>query len=497
MKFKHPMHDDFLNENALALMKLEELAKKAIFLYNTFRKKKEDKDYGGNYRNNITDPEFSGKLFVNTINVINNTPDIYLYTIDPNQPKRLIHFYGNYKIGDRSRMQLAEDVENSMSMITTDENKTLSFDLDKHIQITQRILPQTRGIESTFIEDDAHMILFDVNMLLIRMISNPTMAGLSISNDSLEDGIVTCMFNKLLMFNFLKPKLSRMISNIVMHHKKGDREYFDYKNIANCLYAYKLWYNSVNCLDCLDLDKTMENTMDLIDNMSRTFNATQAVHDSYSIIHDKIINEHMDKLRHVDSKLKKFMNEYNLRAQNYIHNYCTKRSQSIKNHKYGINVSYGIESINALPLLTSLGYQIEPSNNKALFDIIGAESLAPGDKHFEAYKKTTRINILKELTPAERKVYTNCENDVIRLKSDSIACNSEVSKGTILKRAEALGKIILIEINKTKNEELVTLLSLLDNERIEIQTDLANRDIAKERNSMLYGMQITKNNWNY
>lgn len=132
--------------------------------------------------------------------------------------------------------------------------------------------------------------------------------------------------------------------------------------------------------------------------------------------------------------------------------------------------------------------------NAGMFSIIGMEA---DDGKFDAYKRKTRAELLKMLTDKERSSYTKLESEITRYRSDSINAKDATRKNALFIRSRGLGKIIALEIGKTKNEFYIDLLTSLDEARYDIDTTLSKRDFNREKNTRMYGQIIPSGDWDY
>ena len=500
MKFKHPNEDQFMEENSMGISKLTIIANDAIKLFNEFRDTNERR-----YIENINEDKFKDLMFPETINALEKyKPECLLpaLTVDrfSNDLAR-IHIYGNYKIGDRSKYDIYEDIMNHMKYDEVLNTKV--FDMNSVIQVGFNISPlKSSALDLVTVQP----FCIDVNTTLVRYMKSEEYIK---HEAEVNNSILQTIFNKVLMFAILAKDYERVLSEYVdvdtrvfdnMGTNVGAMDTTDIRCIIKALYIYKIWYNIVNRLDESSFEESIGNIMDLIDQMSRTFNYTQAIRDSYNMIHSKLIIGVYDEPRYPDRYIEKAFRRYQQAITTYFKT-ASGRIAGNFNHYGKYTVKVGVESLAANTLLDSIGFnrniKNEINSQKAIMTMIGAENVQAATKEFDDYKRKTRGSIIARLNPKERSTYLRLESDVIRLRAQAINVNTTFAQQTVLKRAEAVGKLLVFEMNSSTNEDFITMLSVLDTERFAIQTELANRDIFKERNSRLYGQQITRNNWDY
>lgn len=130
--------------------------------------------------------------------------------------------------------------------------------------------------------------------------------------------------------------------------------------------------------------------------------------------------------------------------------------------------------------------------------IIGMENVKHDDPKFAEYKRKTRMKLLMQLRGDERTRYVKLENELMQLKGEVMNVHTPEAKKVILKKIGMMGDIINVEVNRSRiTDTMRDLLTLLDDDRYEMQSQLSGRDIVKERNTRLYGQLKTTNRWDY
>ena len=137
-------------------------------------------------------------------------------------------------------------------------------------------------------------------------------------------------------------------------------------------------------------------------------------------------------------------------------------------------------------------------DKSASYNFFGMETyLKPTDPKFAEFRRKERQEIMAKLTSNERKRYTDIENDFILLKTEVSNAATEDTQKVLVKRCAMLRDVINLELDRTNNEYLATLLYALDSDVFSLQSDLSDRNIFKERNTRLYGVVKPNGKWDY
>ena len=83
------------------------------------------------------------------------------------------------------------------------------------------------------------------------------------------------------------------------------------------------------------------------------------------------------------------------------------------------------------------------------------------------------------------------------LKAEVANAHSQDTQHVLLKRCAMLRDVIELELDRTNNEYLATILLALSSDIFAMQNALSDRNIFKERNTRLYGQLKTTNKWDY
>lgn len=501
MKCKHPNFQQFIKENGTGLEKIKTIASDAIKLYNSLA----SDEISQTIDNVMSSDEARNLLAECTINTMESfkkrVAPAYVNRIKPCEKcgeLAKINIYGSLKIGDRGKYEIYDDIKNHM--IYDDIAKRPIFNMYNCVQIGVK-LKELKRSSSTL--EWLNGICLDVNATLVRYFNSEEYYK---NEAEVNMSLLSTIFNRIILFQLLYNDFRRvLIDNIEPLYGEfkmnNITQTIDIRFVLKVLMIYKLWYNIVNGLDESNFECSVSELLDLVDNnMARTFNATQAIHDGFITMYNRLVITKGDEMRHPDKYLFKLMNQYNKAVSTYFTtNVHRGQGAYYKSNNYTITV--GVESVSAENLIRSLGYE-EGGNNyvgkeKGLFGFLGTESMQANTKQFDEFRRKTRAEIISKLEPNERRIFMQLESDVIRLRSQAMAVNTVVGQQTALKRCEAVAKLIMMEMNRSKNDTFIVLLSTLDSERLTVQTELANRDILKERNTRLYGQEITRNEWNY
>lgn len=493
----HPNMEQFLRENQYGMKKIEELAERACEMYNAINGEV-IRDNRTGVIDRITECEFREYLTPKVIDMItgkyNNRPLQYIHECPDCGKRAKIHIYGYLKLGSKSTGELAADAQ--ARYVKDEKTGGFFFDIDSMISAGPKVKPLMRGVEALKYVD-GNRIVFDIDALLIRALNS---SNAILNQEDVDKAILTIMLNRIFVVMLTRLDLSCMIENCLkMKHGEIDSDRSkntDLREILKAVFIYRTWYNAINDINDIDVDKSVDNILDLVDLASKSFNATQAIPDVFNTIHSKIMSGVMDVRRYPDRVVEKSM-EYYRKAMNY---YSFRDDNGRRSH--GAHVSrkavIGVESVVAEDFFNSLGTSATLRDKKrASLSLLGIESIQTSTKEFDEFKRKSRGAILAKLTSDERMSYVKYESDVMKFRSEAIGCRTDFSKSTILRRGETIAKLIQLEMSKQHSEEYMTLMGMLDSERLAIQTELANRDLYKERNTMLNGTIATKHEWDY
>ena len=407
----------------------------------------------------------------------------------PENSPILLHIYGNLKLGERSQGQLLDDMQEHFRY--SERHKTSNFDLDSCIQVGLSLVSNSRNI--LYFPDEPGYVCFDVSAVLVRVLNGST----SLANaETYENALVSVMYNKLITLGGSICNFQRIVANKVTMPEDivaGNWQSGDLKEVLTALFIYKAWYNAINGFDD-DFDKTVDDIVELVDLAAKSFNATQAITDVYNTIHTKLQIRGINARRRPDVVIDAIMDFYRTAS-----NYYSYRSLNGRRAHAGISrsVSISTESVLYEKMLSSFG--VESIKEEPATKFLGFESTTTSSREYDDFKRSTRAYILSKLSNDERKVFIKYESDLLKYKSECIGCKTEFTQNVLLKKGETYGKLINMELGRDNiSENLSRLLSMLDTERVNIQGALADRNLFKERNTMLNGhIGSLKDEWTY
>lgn len=507
---KHDNKTDFISENREAIQRIATIIGEAYALLNELRGVNAEDMYNfvTNHERikNIVSPStliifknMSGTTvtsnpLIRLRGIANSSSTDVMYYLDNIMDQ--FHVYGNMKTGERAKLELMSDLNNSL--VFDEVLQRQAFNLDNHIQV---------GIDlSKIIDTDdvfrSPYLKIDIDALLVRYFQSEEYFN---NANEINNALFASFFNRVIIFAYGHATLSRLINNLSIildvTLEDGKRKH-NLNDVLKFLLIYKNWYNIVNGLDDSDMEKSTLDIIDKCDGADLLFTKANGVQQAFMLLHNKLMQANMDVPRYPDLVIQKLLDKGRIATSTYVRTRYQKAKRAdlvgydLKTYKALLSV----ESLGFEETLRDLGYSDESikelDNTKALFSMMGIESLA-SKTSFEEFKKKNRGMILAKLNQKERKIYLGLESDVLRLKAEAQAVTTTSGQQNVLRKCESVGKMILFEMNASTNDDFITILSALDSERYDIQTSLASRDIIKERNTKLYGQDITRRDWNY
>lgn len=197
----------------------------------------------------------------------------------------------------------------------------------------------------------------------------------------------------------------------------------------------------------------------------------------------------------LDELLDKFLDFYRYKSMGF------KRSKNGVSYKTidaftTIPKEYSIESVENY--IINSNEILRDGNAPSIYSFYGTESLSREDSIYERMLRTKRMGLLSKLSSSERSRIFKIENEIAKLRADSINCESPAIQKVIMKKLNILAKDMNSMISKTNiSEEFRELVMLIENERSDIEIGLSNRDFVKERKTMLYGQLATRTEYDY
>lgn len=370
---------------------------------------------------------------------------------------------------------------------------------------------------SNSIGDLLYVSLIRMNIGLIQpTTSKPeaiSLIGIDIHSDLIKklslDDLRTSVFREE-VFNVIMNKLflsiytNMVYFSIVSSYDKfkniylNKTEYITYHDIYMCIITNILSSNSVNC----KYDPLMNNPelslSSLLDSIrlgflhKTSFNLiNEGIHElrrflvernhNYPIILDELLDKFIDHYRYRASTVKRDANGVT---------YRTTDAFTLVPKDYSLE-SCNKDKINSNSILF---------NDKApsIYSFFGTESLTREDSTYERMRRTKRMELLSQLSGSERSKIFKIENEIAKLRADSINCESPTIQKAIMKKLNNLAKDMNDMISKTNiSKEFKDLILLIENERSDIEITLSNRDFVKERKTMLYGQLATRTEYDY
>lgn len=498
LKRLHPNMEQFIYENQYSIDRFHELADKALAISNDVISEVRVKE--PNLPDRLIKHGLQNYLDERSISLMTN-PSVgnffylrkYREICGHSNYDTKLNIFGFLKIGDRSVQELEEDVFNLY--VHDEKHDTTYLDLGRAINVGINLEPLRQMLDDEGLNVQTCLVV-DVDATLLRAMSSTNYLN---NVEEVEENIVRTIVNKIIILHLSKFNYNCVVDNIITC---SPYPMSDLRTIAKILFAYKIFYNAVNDIDDIDINKSVENIMELIDLAERTQNSNQAIPTVFNTIHNKIVCGKMDVVRFIDRKIEQFMDFYRT-AMNYysfrdingrrMHGSTLGRINGADSRS---KLSIKVEQVATESFLSNAG--IKPGfreRKRASLTIIGAESA--DSEMYEYFKKNNRATILSKLEYKERITYIKYENDLMKFKSEAIGCRTEFTKGCVLKRGDTIGKLIQTELSQHHSDEFVNLMCMLDSERVSVQSDLASRDLYRERTTMLNGMISTKNEWNY
>lgn len=492
----HPNMEQFLNENIYGMNKIEDLAERSAKMYISLV---DSIDVGKpGVLDRVAENELREYLTPQAVDALGKVNG---YISRPTQCDKCgkytkVNIYGFLKLGERATNELEKDVQ--MHYTHSERLGGSFFDLDSCIQAGLKIKPLMGGINAVTADSSNRSVVFDVSSILIRALNSSNALG---NSEDVEKAILTVMISRLVVMYCGLVELRCLVDN-VLKLDQGDidssrSKNYDLKEVLKALFIYKVWYNAINDINNVDIEKSVDNILDLVNLASRSFNATQAIGDVYNTIHSKIMIGVMDVSRYPDRVIEKTMDFYR-KAMNY---YSFREDNGRRAHADHISrkAVIGVESFTFESFISEFG--IVPGfrdKKRASLTFLGFESVQTSTREFDEYKKKSRAGILAKLSNDERGIYIRYESDIMKFRSEAIGCRTQYSQATILKKGETLAKLINMELSKQHSQDFVTLMGMLDAERLAVQTELANRDLYREKMTMLNGqLGSMKDEWTY
>lgn len=414
---------------------------------------------------------------------------------------RYVNIYGTPKYGDLARDK--DDILNSLqhSLVFGDENEK-GFDVDSNIAIfiydrAFEMYPHEPH-QDIYYESEDCIIALDVNAAFVRLLSSKDKFGLEY--ESLIKDIRMAIMSKIVAYGY------SMRSIVHLLHNKFENDKF----VFNDINLYRLlelslarWAYSVvnNLTSNQEYGVNLDTLIDLVKAQTQVDIPEKNIFNVVNLGLAKLRGKEYMMRRSIDKYIEDLKNQYSedyviIKQNPYASNLpmrTHRRLQIFKpNHEYDYMQCYPERIISAYE---SWHYTKDKS---ASYNFFGMETyLKPTDPKFAEFRRKERQEIMAKLTSNERKRYTDIENDFILLKTEVSNAATEDTQKVLVKRCAMLRDVINLELDRTNNEYLATLLYALDSDVFSLQSDLSDRNIFKERNTRLYGVVKPNGKWDY
>lgn len=428
------------------------------------------------YHISIVSPEYIDDDFDRNGNDISNFVDYK------------INLYGNLTITEEVKVSdICPGVKLQLNELTKSLSDSLYISLIRmNIGLIQPTTSKPEAIG---------LIAIDVHSDLIKKL---TLEDLRTS--VFKEEIFNIIFNKFILSIYTNMVYFSIVSsydkfkNVFLNRTDS----ISYNDIYMSLVTNILSSNSVNCkYDPLLHDPELSLSA-LLDSIRLGF-----LHrSSFGIIHEGIheLRRFLVERNHnypilLDELLDKFLDFYKYKAMGYSRDqngltYRTTDAFTI------IPKNYSIESCENDTLYSNT--ILKDDKAPSLYSFYGTESLTREDSAYERLRRTKRMELLSKLSSSERNKIFKIENEIAKLRADSINCESPSIQKAIMKKLNIIAKDMNDMISKSNiSDEFRDLVLLIENERSDIEITLSNRDFVKERKTMLYGQLATRNEYDY
>lgn len=400
-----------------------------------------------------------------------------------------VNVYGTPKYGEVvfDSADIKRDMDKYIIKVGEDpvDDSKETYDIDKMIAI----LHVPRDIS----HDDSKLIV-DIDAAFLRFMSK-YMSNQSNPIGFLKESIMSCIISKWIAYLINYMVVVQQMKNKfdTNHPIYDDDRYF----MVYMLYKLRWAYSVANNLDgdetygvaYLDFDDFVKN--DVVNS-----SATSSI--------SNLINIATSRIRGTEYLMPRYIDRMIMNAKNELTNYGLSNGLKIAMNgavRMARNPAkrYFYEDFDddyKMSIVTAYE-SFFPKELKAIDTMIGIESVTPKSQNFRDYRKLDRAKILARLNSTERRRYLDVENDYMKLRAEVMNAHDQDSQRILMNRCAALGNIIRLEMDRTANDQLLELLSLLESDRYNMQEALSSRDFFKERNSRLYGQLKTANRWDF
>ena len=399
-----------------------------------------------------------------------------------------VNVYGNPKYGEIGHDY--NDIVRDMQESAVIGENEIGYDIDRNLAVF--IYDGNKTLLSGEEYDTNNVVILDVSATFIRMLSIKDKFGVAYEN--LVEDIRRCILSKIIAYGY------NMRTCIHLYHNKFqyDKDFFNDGDVVALLeLTLAKWAYSV----ANNLTSFKEYGVDL--NTLMDYAKAEAQVDLGSKKVMNLVNLGMSRLRSRDYLMRRSIDKY----IDYFKEECSNRARTVTANPYAMNMpmktyrkikyhKHQHAGINEGMLMSA--FESFFPKKPAAFTMAGIEAyVKPTDPKFAEFRRKERQSILAKLTSIERRRYTDLENDYIMLKAEVANAHSQDTQHVLLKRCAMLRDVIELELDRTNNEYLATILLALSSDIFAMQNALSDRNIFKERNTRLYGQLKTTNKWDY
>lgn len=439
--------------------------------------------------------EYNSRLSPNVLKLlIEDTPEGCTSVLDfetslISAAKIGVNVYGNPKYGEIGHDY--NDIVRDMQESAVIGENEIGYDIDRNLAVF--LYDRSKMISSDNDYNDECVAMLDVSATFIRMLSIKDKFGVAYEN--LVEDIRRCILSKIIAYGYNM----RTLIHLYMNKFRYDKDFFNDANVATLLeLTLAKWAYSV----ANNLTSFKEYGVDL--NTLMDYAKAEAQVDLGSKKVMNLVNLGMSRLRSRDYLMRRSIDKY----LDYFKEEYSNKCRVVQSNPYAMNMPMKVyhkvkhvkhhtaPGINEGVLMSA--FESFFPKKPAAFTMAGIEAyVKPTDPKFAEFRRKERQSILVKLTSIERRRYTDLENDYIMLKAEVANAHSQDTQHVLLKRCAMLRDVIELELDRTNNEYLATILLALSSDIFAMQNALSDRNIFKERNTRLYGQLKTTNKWDY
>lgn len=522
-KKKHPSYDAFISENNIGMKEVHNAITSALALYNEFSKDCWRAYKDGKCDTSLLDRKYVKRLNENTMHALAS----FNYQVaSPSNGYAIcreahthigeyqVHVHGFMKLGERSKNDLDDDIE-MLHSNQDNELRTDLFDFNSCLHVGYYFEKDGFKYSLNPYEASHTHFSFDISGVLLRMLTQG-----KLKNDTrlIYDAMVNVLFNKMITWELTKFSMFKIIlDNMTFKMTENVRHGIAHIDLLKFLSIYKVFYNSINGIQ-VGTGLSIKEILDNIELKITGMNFDNGIMSYMNSIYDKLNNNLFDEKRQIDKDIDHYFDlvRFTLRESYIIKpNGNIATNNIIDNNGMVMPLTHdnisceSVREINdTLDFLKCSDlneYYDRYNNQKDQTFIAGIESNTDPINSMEAFMSLdyetfvskSRSYALMKLSSKHKKLFLEYENEILKLKSDSMNCRTPEVQRSLIDKSTSISKRINIDINNNHDEFFDGLLLLLDSYRVRLTNDLASIDFKKLRNSMLYGNLKTKTNFDY